>query len=137
MNRNRLYILLSTACLSGYIWIVITFRQGTETSSGEIGDCLVKRITTIPCPSCGSTRSVLSLFKGDISGALFWNPFGLIIMAIMILAPIWILFDVIKGKSSMFRFYTQFELLLKQKRFAIPAILVVLGNWIWNIYKGL
>lgn len=55
----------------------------------------------------------------------------------MISAPVWIAIDYFRNRESLFRFYQSAEEMLKRKRFAIPAILLVLTNWIWNIYKGL
>lgn len=37
-------------------------------------DCVFKRLTTIPCPSCGSTRSVVHLSHGDFLSAFVMNP---------------------------------------------------------------
>jgi hypothetical protein len=135
MNRNRLYVLLSAACAVGFIWLTITYNR-IITNESEIGVCLFKRITNLPCPSCGSTRSVLSLLKGDIFGALFWNPIGFILVAIMFISPFWILYDIIASKSTLFNFYTNSEQILKRKWVAISVIFIVLLNWIWNIYKG-
>ena len=136
MNRNKLYVILSTACAAGYIWLLVNYSK-VIVHSGEPGICLFKRITTIPCPSCGSTRSVLSILNGDIWGAIYWNPFGLIIMSILLVTPGWIIFDLLLKKDTLFRFYNRTELFLKRKWIAIPAILLVILNWIWNIYKGL
>ncbi|WP_318349878.1 DUF2752 domain-containing protein [Aquipluma nitroreducens] len=136
MVRNRLYVLVSTACATGYIWLFINYHRNISESI-EPGVCLFKRITGIPCPSCGSTRSVLSILKGDFVGALFWNPFGVIIMSILILAPLWILYDIVLRKDSLLQVYNRSEIFLRQKWIAIPLILLVILNWIWNIYKGL
>ena len=136
MSRNKLYVFLSSACAAGYIWLLITYNRNAS-NVGEISVCFFKRITGIPCPSCGSTRSVLSLLKGDIIGALFWNPFGFILMVILVISPVWILYDVISKKETLFQAYTNSEKFLQRKWVAISAILIVLLNWIWNIYKGL
>jgi len=136
MNRNKLYAFLSTACAIGYLWILITYNQSVSNNV-ELGVCLFKRITTIPCPSCGSTRSVLALLKGDLSAALVWNPFGLILVSVMLISPIWILFDLVTRQDTLFRAFINSEKFLKQKKVAILAISIVLLNWIWNIYKGL
>ena len=136
MIRNKLYALLSSACLAGYIWLAITYNR-SASGGGELGVCIFKQFTGIPCPSCGSTRSVLSLIKGDFLGAFYWNPFGFILLAILLIFPIWILFDVLYKKSTLFNFYTKAELVFKRKWVAIPAILIVFLNWTWNIYKGL
>ena len=37
-------------------------------------DCVFKGLTGIPCPTCGSTRSVVHLAHGDIMSALALNP---------------------------------------------------------------
>jgi len=136
MTRNKLYVVFSSACIVGYIWLAITYHR-IVSGSIEPGVCLFKRITGIPCPSCGSTRSVLSILKGDFVGAFFLNPFGIVIMAILVSAPLWILFDLVSHKNSLFTIYTRAEILLKQKWVAIPLILLVILNWIWNISKGL
>jgi hypothetical protein len=136
MVRNKLYVLVSTACVAGYIWLFINYHRSVSDSI-EPGVCLFKRITGIPCPSCGSTRSVLSILKGDFIGALLLNPFGIIIMSILILAPLWILFDVVSKRDSLLQVYNRTELILNRKWIAIPLILLVILNWIWNIYKGL
>lgn len=70
-------------------------------------------------------------------GALKWNPFGLILMAILVISPIWMLYDVVRQKATLFNAYKNSEQFLERKRIAITAILIVLLNWIWNIYKGL
>ena len=136
MVRNKLYVLVSTACAAGYIWLFINYHRSVSDSM-EPGVCLFKRITGIPCPSCGSTRSVLSILNGDFAGALLWNPFGLIIISILILAPLWILYDIVLHKDSFLQIYNRAEIFLERKWIAIILILLVIMNWIWNIYKGL
>lgn len=136
MVRNKLYVLVSTACAAGYIWLFLNYQRSVSDSI-EPGVCLFKRLTGIPCPSCGSTRSVLSLLKGDFIGALISNPFGLIILSILILAPLWILYDIVLQKDSLLQVYNRTEIFLRRKWIALPLILLVILNWIWNIYKGL
>ena len=36
--------------------------------------CLIQRTTGYPCPTCGSTRSVLALLRGDLPGSLRASP---------------------------------------------------------------
>lgn len=136
MSRNKLYALLSTACAAGYIWIIITFYQ-TNALGNDPTVCLIKSITGVPCPSCGSTRSVLSIFSGHFTEALYWNPLGVVIVLILLIAPFWIAFDLVTRNDSLLRFYNQTELILKKRWVAIPAIILILVNWIWNIMKGL
>ncbi len=37
-------------------------------------DCVFKGLTGLPCPACGSTRSVVHIAHGDILSALAMNP---------------------------------------------------------------
>lgn len=36
--------------------------------------CVFKTLTGFPCPTCGATRVVRSLFQFDILSAFLWNP---------------------------------------------------------------
>jgi hypothetical protein len=36
--------------------------------------CAFKTITGLPCPTCGITRAVIALSRGDLDRALFMNP---------------------------------------------------------------
>ena len=136
LDRNKLYSLLFIACLAGYIWLYFSITKNiTENKSVEV--CLIKHVTNIPCPSCGSTRFVISLTKGDFIGALNFNPKGYLVAIIMLIAPIWIIADTIKRTKTLFNFYLKIETYLKRPKIAIPLILLVIINWIWNITKGL
>lgn len=65
------------------------------------------------------------------------NPLSLLIALIMLCTPVWILYDLLKQKATLFEFYQKFEALLKKKQYAIPSILLIVANWGWNIYKDL
>ena len=136
MSRNKLYVFLSSACAAGYIWLILTYNRDISNSV-EPGVCLFKRLTTIPCPSCGTTRSVLSILHGDFAGALYWNPFGLILALALIITPFWLSYDLAGHNDTLSRAYNHTEKILKQKWIALPLIGLVILNWIWNIYKGL
>ncbi len=40
----------------------------------ELETCLLRRATGVPCPTCGSTRSVLAALRGDFLGSLRASP---------------------------------------------------------------
>jgi len=133
---NKLYVILLIACMAGYFWLYLGIsnnRIGTETCTV----CLIKHATKIPCPSCGSTRSVISLSQGNFLEAFNINPAGYIIAFIMLFAPLWISFDIITKRATLFKFYKTTEYYLKRPKFAIPLIFLVIINWVWNIAKDL
>lgn len=135
LERNRLYSILGITSLAGYVWLYYNlYLQNTKIASESF--CMIKRITNIPCPSCGSTRSVSSLLHGDFAGAIYWNPLGLVVLAIMIFLPIWLAVDLILKKDSLLQSYKSTEKILRKKTVAIPMTILVIINWIWNIYKN-
>jgi hypothetical protein len=124
------------ACAAGYIWLYfIISNDYTKNKSFEV--CLIKYTTNIPCPSCGSTRSIISLAQGNFIGALSINPIGFVIAVIMLLSPIWIITDTLSKRNTLFNFYKKIEIYLTKPLHAILLIFLVILNWIWNITKGL
>lgn len=122
--------------MAGYVWLYFGVTKGfIEDQSTNV--CLIKHVTNIPCPSCGTSRSVVSLTKGNFFDAFNYNPFGYIVAAIMWIAPIWVLIDVIMKKSTLYKFYLRLMSYIEKPKYAVPLILIVLMNWIWNIKKGL
>ncbi|NPD45762.1 DUF2752 domain-containing protein [Lentimicrobium sp. S6] len=119
--------------MAGYIWLGLQ----TYLPSDKVGLCLIKQSTNIPCPSCGTSRSILSICKGEFSQALQWNPLGYISLFITLISPFWILLDWVSNKTTFFKAYKNIEIQLKKPIIYIPSIILVLANWIWNILKGL
>lgn len=136
LDRNKLYSVIFLACAAGYIWLYFFItRNLIEPKSFEV--CLFKHVTNVPCPSCGSTRAIVSISKGNFIEALSLNPIGFLVIIIMVLAPFWVIVDILTRKRTLFLFYKKIEVYLKRPEFAIPLILLVIINWIWNITKGL
>lgn len=136
MTRNKLYTFISVLSLLGYAWLGYqTYSEKQSSSIGQI--CMFKATTTLPCPSCGSTRSVIAIFQGNLLQALYFNPLGLIIVIGLLILPLWIISDVLLKKDSFFKFYIQFEKWVVKKPMAISLITIILLNWVWNIYKDL
>jgi len=136
-TQKKTYIILTIICLLGYSWLGYNLVITTKPESSAKTVCVIKHTTGIPCPSCGSTRSVISLINGDFSKALYINPLGFLIAVIMILLPFWIITDLVNKKNTLFKFYKKIEIILQKKIIAIPLILIIIINWIWNIIKEL
>ena len=47
--------------------------------------CIFRRVTGLPCPSCGITRAYIYLFTGDIRGAFWMHPLFPIVPVIAVL----------------------------------------------------
>ncbi len=138
LNPHRLYGILSVACGAGYGWLyysTISHHGASNLHSFEV--CLFKAATGLPCPSCGSTRAVLALMAGNAHEALLLNPFGFVIAIVMLLAPVWICYDLLSKETTLFDFYCCLETWVRKPTIAFPLVLLVIINWIWNISKGL
>src|SRR2546425_12235979 len=53
--------------------------------------CLLKRLTGVPCPFCGSTRCLQACSRLDFSEAIRWNPLTfLACIGVVLWAAVWI-----------------------------------------------
>lgn len=137
MKKNKLYNLVLTACFLGYSWLFFFKVFANSSSKIDLTACLFKRITNIPCPSCGTTRAVQEIAQGNIISSLSINPFGIIVASIMLCTPLWIIYDYLAKRETFYAFYLKAESIIRTKKVAVFLIFLVLLNWIWNIYKQL
>lgn len=137
MQKNKLYLFIILACFAGYGWLCFSLQYQHQIQNNEFSVCFLKNVTNIPCPSCGTTRAVMEISKGEISQSILLNPFGIIVAIIMLICPIWIVYDFLSKKDSFYQFYTKSEEILRRKKVYIPLLILVLLNWIWNINKNL
>src|SRR5688572_17565890 len=105
MSRSRLYPMVMLACLLGSTYLWIQKSNILPDLSRESDTCLIKSISGVPCPSCGTTRTVFELLDGHLISSLQWNPMGIIVLLIMIISPVWILADVLFKKESFLHYY--------------------------------
>jgi hypothetical protein len=78
----------------------------------------------------------MSIIKGNFFDAWILNPLGYLIGFALIILPIWIMKDAILKSNSLFDFYHKMEVRLRQPIYAVPLVLLILINWIWNVNKG-
>ncbi|MFA7081448.1 MAG: DUF2752 domain-containing protein [Bacteroidales bacterium] len=127
MKRNVFKISIIISILLAYFWIIRAY----STSISPV--CLFKKTIGIPCPGCGGIRSTICISQGNILDALYINPLSVIVNAFIIISIFWLLYDLIRKKNTFIK-------AMKTKwdtKYFIIAIIIILINWIWNIYKGL
>ncbi len=134
MKKNKLYSILLIASIVGFAYL---FYKINYSESSHLSFCMIKNVTGYACPSCGTTRAVQLFLQGNFAASLQMNPFGIIVATLMIISPIWILFDIITKKETFYFWYKKLEEIIRIKWIAITLIILVLLNWIWNIYKDL
>lgn len=136
MSKKSLYILILVLSLVSYVWLFLSFsNQSNAKSLPTI--CAFKQVSTIPCPACGTTRSVLAILQGGIAEAVMINPLGLLAFLLLIIIPCWIVIDLIRNRSDFYLFYKKAECFVQNKYIASVFIIVILANWVWNIMKEL
>lgn len=136
ITKNKLYRWMLLACTAGYAWLFwVSHHLRSGANSFDL--CFIKHATNIPCPSCGVTRSAISFLHGDFLKALYLNPLGIAISAILIISPLWIALDYLLRKKTFLNFYLNAEELIRKPAIAVTLSLLVLSNWVWNITKGL
>jgi len=133
IKHKRFYGFILIVCIIGYVWLL--FHLFADYQKIGYGVCLFKYVTGIPCPSCGSTTSVIAILHGKFLTALSLNPLGFVILVIMVVLPVWIVFDLITKKDSFIKAYQWMELLFRHPIIYIPFILIILIIWIFNILK--
>ena len=132
LSRGRLYTLLLFLSVCGYLWL---FTSNNSCFWGDWGGCWFRYFFHIPCPSCGNTRAVHAAFHGEWLESLYYNPLGLLLAALMVVIPIWIIVDLLRGTSSFLHAYQTVEQKLQCWPYAVTGIVAILINWIWNLVK--
>ena len=135
-QKKWLYTLVIVSCLAGVLWACWNVTHYTPINVASGADvCLFRRVTGIPCPSCGSTRAILHISRLEFREALYTNPIGFLLAAGIILFPLWILYDLAKSKNTFYHFYGSMEAVIRKRWVAALLICLVAANWLWNIYK--
>ena len=135
-TKSSLNTILIVACFLGYLWVFfVTTKHKHSINSTKM--CIIKSATDVPCPSCGTSRSVVSLINADFFQALKLNPIGYLVATIMVVSPLWILFDFVKKSNTLLSFYIKTESYFKKPSIAIAAVSLIFLNWAWNIVKGI
>ena len=134
-DLRKFYYFTSSFLVIGLGWMSWNLFCFQQTKPG-LQICVLKNTVGLPCPSCGTTRSVLYLLHGDLSTALLMNPFGIFALLGMVVLPFWILYDYWSAKRTLWAYYLELIKTFSNKKFSFFVIVLVLLNWMWNIQKG-
>ncbi|MCX6242999.1 MAG: DUF2752 domain-containing protein [Bacteroidetes bacterium] len=132
MTRKNLYFLALFLGLAGQIWIVYSYiKLGKQEEA--FNTCIFNRVTGLPCPSCGTVHSIVSILHGEFRKALNENPLGFASFLMVAVIPYWILADLVFRKDSFYRFYSSFEKFLKNKWVFSCFLFLIFVVWLHNI----
>ncbi len=133
MQKAKLYTLLLTVSICGYVWTFYCMNR--IEGQGVWQGCVTKQFLHIPCPSCGTTRSLMCLLRGEWVEALYVNPLGYLAAMLLAVTPVWVLIDWCMHTSSLLKTYNVAITLLKRPAVCLPMVVLVILNWLWNIIK--
>ena len=117
---------LSVSVVSGglaWLWI----RLG---GSGPV--CPLHAFTGWPCLTCGATRAVRAVFRGNFLEALCWNPLVIVGLGMVLLFDLYALIVVGFGLPRL-RFEDMPQRIVSALR--VGVIVAILINWGWLIYR--
>src|SRR5512135_720360 len=91
--------------------------------------CAFKGLSGIPCPTCGSTRSLVHLSHGDIASALAMNA---VVALVIVFAVFFFFYSLITLIFDIRRI--GFALTEREKNTVrITAVVLLLSQWGWLI----
>lgn len=111
----------------GALAVVVVLEMTTGRS---IPLCMFKRITGMPCATCGSTRAVIALAQGDPLRAFMLNP---LVMSLLFAVPAWLVVRWRRSRTSAeARPWSG-----SQRTVACIAFLALFAaNWVYVIWRG-
>lgn len=75
--------------------VVLAYEVGRR-SGQPVNLCMFRKVTGVPCATCGATRATAHLLALDVRGALALNPL-MTVLALML--PAWVLWRVTLGRG--------------------------------------
>lgn len=61
--------------------------------------CMMFRMSGIPCPTCGMTRSLASLAKGRLADSLDYHPFGILVAGLLCCGWLYVSWYHVRGRA--------------------------------------
>jgi hypothetical protein len=134
ISRKRFYGVLMLMLAASYAWIGYNGIVRAQGADG-VSICIVRTVTGVPCPGCGTTRSVIHVLHGEVLDAVKSNPLGLLAVAALSVLPFWIAVDLARGRASLMQAYDVLNHQLARCAVLVVIVLLVLCVWTWNIYN--
>ena len=91
--------------------------------------CMFRNLTGVPCPTCGTTRMVLALGRGQFADAVLFNPF---MFALAMLGAAWLILRLGFGR----RLSMDFGRVARRRAWIVVTVLFVF-NWAYLIWREL
>ncbi len=94
--------------------------------------CVFRSLSGVPCPTCGSTRSLVHFSHGELAMAFSQNPlFAMILILILV-------YSFVSGIAALLKLPRLVFLLspLERNLMSVGAFLLIAANWIYLISRS-
>ena len=98
----------------------------------QLPRCGFKTVTGLPCPTCGLTRTIISLSRGNVEHAAFMNPLATILCAAGL---VYLVYAAVVLALRLPRFRPTVSA-AGARRVRITAVTAIAINWFWLIFTG-
>jgi hypothetical protein len=132
ISKGALYRLVAITCTVIYTWVGFNLTKASITGQFAPEVCLFKRTTGVPCPFCGTTRSIMSILKGEWVQSILLNPLGLILTCIAVILPIWMLVDYLRGANSFYNLFNAIAHRFSFRGFMLLILFIIAMLWVWQ-----
>lgn len=105
------------------VGLYVLLSAGTGEQPAPL--CNFRRLTGLPCPTCGTTRMVLALGRADFTAALAYNPLALLLLAV---AVAWLVLRTVFRRRIVLITSTA-----ARRAWTTVLIVLVLANWAYLI----
>ncbi len=128
--KARFYKMIQRIWLLAVVLVIfgIVFRDFLLTQTSL---CLFKSIAGIECPSCGSTRAVLTFYSGDILLSLRYNLLGFLFAVLLLAVPLLLLVEKVFKRVLLYSLYVWLSIKFKRRRFLWFAVVLIVIYWIY------
>jgi len=93
------------------------------------GTCAFRRITGVPCPGCGMTRSFISTAHGKLADAWRFNPAGVVLFSIVAFQIPYRLYQICRIRRGLVEHYfTAID-----NGLLIGVVVILLAHWICGL----
>jgi hypothetical protein len=94
--------------------------------------CALKRLTGIPCPTCGAWRAACALRRGEILEAWRCQPLLVTAAALLAAVAVYALVTALFGQARHFPVFTRRE----RRRLWLTLALLAAANWVYLMLDG-
>lgn len=95
--------------------------------------CPFRRLTTLPCPGCGLTTSLVALLRGDFGAAVATHPLSILALVFLLLGPVVLLI----APNRCYESWSKIDSILSGKKGLLMIGLVIGSVWIYLIVRSL